>query len=272
MSHELYRHDDYRVYIRAWLEAHPKRSQRWLAGQLGVSPGHISMVLSAQRDLGLHHAQPLGRILGHEGDALRYFDALVRAEHAPSLDLRRAARHHLRATQSFMGLQAPLKSQYAWYGSWVHLAILGLATMDGFRADASWICTRLWPAVEAEPVESALRELVDGGVLLQDDDAGWRADTSLRGTGRSVHDRDLARAVHRLHADQLDHAGRAIEQFGADKRVVASVSLPVADGQMPALVSALNRFHIEVVEPFRGQRGGQLVEVMVVLFPRSVAP
>lgn len=267
----VYDHTDYRTFVRAWLAAHPKRSQSWLAKQIGVGPAMMSMVLSGERDLGLHLGRTLGSTLGLEDDDLTYFDALVRAAHGPTLAIRRAALHHVRAARDFVQLRQPSPEQFSWFGSWIHLAILGLARFDGFRPEATWIARRLWPEVDEDVVKVALVDLLRAGVLTEAEGA-WRVDQRPLGTGRRIHDRELSVAARRLHLDQLDHAALALETFGADERFTASVSIAISRDQLPDLIAALHRFHLEVIEPFREGPPEQLVEVVVALFPRSRTP
>jgi uncharacterized protein (TIGR02147 family) len=266
-----YAHADYRSFVRAWLADHPKRSQRWLAKQLDVKPPLVSMILSGQRDLNLQLARRLGEALGLEGEELTYLEALVRADDGPTAEIRRAARHLADALRDFAALRAPEPAHHEWFGSWVHLAILGLAGFDGFLATPEWIAPRLWPEVEPEVVRVAVEELVSGGVLTRTED-GWHVDPTPLGTGRRIAQPELARAARRLHQDQLRHAAQALDTFGADQRLAASVSLAIAEDQLPALMTALNRFHLDLVQPFREGAPEQIVEVLVALFPRSRAP
>ncbi|MEQ1502058.1 MAG: TIGR02147 family protein [Myxococcota bacterium] len=268
---DLYAHTDYRAFVRAWLEEHPKRSQRWIAAKLGVAPALVSMILAGDRDLGLHHARPFGRILGLEDEPLNYFDALVRAEHGPTHEIRKAARHHVQAMRDFVGQRSPTADQFDWFGSWVHLSILGLARLDGFRPEPAWVCARLWPEVAPEVARAALDDLLAANVLIEAD-GGWSIDQTPLGTGQRVTQPDLARAARQLHLDQFDHAGRAIDAHGPDRRFTASVSLAVAHENVPRLIAALHRFHLDVIEPFRDGPAEQLVDVVVAMYPRSRAP
>jgi hypothetical protein len=98
---DIYAYDDYRAFTTAWLDSRDRLTQSWLARKVKSVPSFVSMVLRAQRNLSLPDGRVWGMALGLKDDELTYYEAMVRAEHAPTLALRRAARTHMRAARDF---------------------------------------------------------------------------------------------------------------------------------------------------------------------------
>ena len=87
----IFKHTDYRKFLREWLSHQPKRGRgllrRW-SEALGVNPSILSQILAGQRELSLDHAYQILLELGLGEIEGEYFLTLVTSE--------RAATHRLK--------------------------------------------------------------------------------------------------------------------------------------------------------------------------------
>lgn len=264
-----YAYDNYRAFIDAWLASKPNLSQAWLAGRAGMSKAFVNMVLRSTRDLALHDARSWADAMSLDDDTRRYFEALVSAEHAPSLQLRRAARLHVDATRAHHNARVVGGEAEPWIGSWVHVSVISLAHQKGFSRDPAWIAERLWPDVSLQEAEDAVTTLIDLGVLVQREDGRWGAHPEPLRTAWQIPPEQAGHAAKRLHKDELDHAALSLDTYTGERRFVASLSLPIRADQLQELIRTAQRTHLDLVEPFRTDDPDAVVEVLLAIYPRT---
>ncbi|MFT5460425.1 MAG: hypothetical protein ACI9K2_006944 [Myxococcota bacterium] len=263
----IYAYVAYRQYLRAWMAARPNRSLRFLADRVQRSKSLVSMVCSGARSIPPHDASTWAGGLRLEGHEREYWVDLIAKEEASTLRTRQAAFHRVRATRAFHGAQPVGDAQI--FGAWYIPAILELARCGGFRSDPEWIASVLCPRVSVEEAAEALERLTALGVLRFD--AGRvSVDNAPLATGLQVDDDALALALRSYHQSVLSHAIDAIDTVDQAERYIATLTLALGPGGLPALIERLQTLQIEAVEPFRVTEGGErVVTVALQVFPAS---
>lgn len=259
----------YRDVLRAWIDAHPARSQTALARKVGASRSMVGMILSERRDLSEADAEQWGRGLGLEGEDLTYWTALVRMEVGPTLTQRRAARQYARALRDFRCSSSMTKEPLGLLAHWFTTVFLEIARTTGLPSDPGEAASLVWPEVEVSEAAEVLQGLLAHGLVVQD---GERLVTDFErlASPRYVPDPIWAPALMRYHRAQLGHADRALSGLPVDQRFYGALTLCVPEGSLPELYERLHTLQLELIEPYRDQPGADtVVQVNFQLFRRS---
>ena len=261
-------HDNYRTMLRSWIGAKSGRSQTALSRRIGVSRSTVAMVLAGERSIPLSAAGTWSEGLGLDRDERAYFSLLVRADSPLSLDLRRVANAQAAAIRKARAALKPSIRQARLLSTWYVPVILELARSSDFQLCAKWLRPRLWPEVPFDELEATCNELQQTGMVVM---SGSTAKVDIRpiATERELSG-ELSRLGTEYHQTQLAHAGHALEQLPAERRHFGSLTVAVQADEIPALVQAIHRWQLEVIEPFREVAGGDsVVQVSVQVFERT---
>lgn len=259
---------EYRALVRSWIEARASRSQASLGRKVGVSRSTVAMVLAGERDVPLSRATSWASALDLVDEARAYFMLLVRADSPVSLDLRRLARTQAAAVRDAQLALRPSLQQARLLGRWYVPVILELSRTEGFRLEPAWLTEKIWPEVELGELADTVDALVGLGILRVRDGVTV-VDHPPISTNRQLTE-ELSKIGRAYHRTQLEHASVALEEQSSEVRHVASLAVAIDANRLPELRTALHRFQLEVIEPFRVSAGGDtVVQVSVQLFSRT---
>lgn len=264
--------DDYRALLRAWMADKPQqRSIRAVARRVGSSPARLSMICQGERDLGVEEAGPWATALGFPEEVAAAFDALVRAEHAPSVGLRRAARRELAARRRVAQARRIDREDAAVLDDPVAVVVAELARLPDFRPDPAWIASRLWPRVAVEEAREALDVLLHAGVVRLDGDRVEVDDRALA-TAAEIAGAEAARQATTLHQEVLSAAARSLDERTGDHRSVVTLTVALPADRLGEVVAALNQTLLEAVTAARAAGPPDEVVQIAISVVRRTGP
>ena len=207
----------------------PGTSLRGLARSVGVSPSYLCKVVNGRKPCPAALVPRLAK-------ALR-LDPLDRRALLRKPDVRPASAPRPEVAFAFDALGP---DSHAWLlAKWHRIAVLNLATVAGFKAEAPWIARRL--GISVDDASESLRALLAGGLLVR------RAD------GSAVRDRVRLRlptdrshpAVRDYHSAWLRRALRELDVDAASderftRRLIAGLSVA---GDSRKFEAARNMIH-----------------------------
>lgn len=167
----IYDFDDYRTYLKEWLEAQPKAGRgilRSWSQKFSVHPSLLSQVLSGKRLLTLELGDQLGDELGFAENEAAFFQLLVLQEHAGTKKLRDKFRKRIldaraRSKKISERVRADIElseeAKGVFYSNWMYAGIWNLTAIPGFRAvDALAARLQLPRALVAAGIEFLVNE------------------------------------------------------------------------------------------------------------------
>lgn len=125
----------------------PSYSMRALARKIGLTSGHLSLLLSKKRSLTTALGDKIAERLAYSEDRRQRFLSLIEASRA-------RARSHVVSLED---------TRFTSLASWHHFAILSLARTAGFRPDDAWVAARL--GIEQSVAAEGLAHLRSLGLL-----------------------------------------------------------------------------------------------------------
>lgn len=275
MRPDVFVYDHYRPFVADMLGCLRAEddgfSYRSFAKKAGLkSPNFVKLVVDGQRNLSGASVHAIANGLGLSPAETRYFDALVRYNHART-ERERAWRYaELCASRMSGGLHVLAPSQFAYYSRWYAVAIRELAALPGFVADPEAIGRRLRPPVSAEEVEEALGTLLQVGLLAEEEGTLRPCDGDV-GTAPEV----TGTLVKEFHRTMIRQALTALEELPSTKRHISSVTLPVSRASFDKIQERIELLWEEIITLTEGDKDvpdAEIFQLNVQLFPLTQSP
>jgi len=261
---------DYRAYLRdhfAFAKARRSLSHRGLARRARLSsPSFLALVMNGKRNLAPETAARVATACSLENEAADYFVQLVSFNQARDTDTRRAAYDRLRTFARWRRIHALDLARDTYHARWYLPAIRELAASDSFVSDPRWIANRLRPRIRVTQARSALRTLLELGLLAYD------AKGRLRQTDAVVSSGPETGSVHmaQFHRAMMERASAAIDAFPREQRDIGSVTLCIDEDTLMRIKKRIQEFRRELLDEESGARSkARVVQINIQLFPLS---
>jgi uncharacterized protein (TIGR02147 family) len=272
---DVFAYDHYRPFVAdmvgALRESDGGFSFRNFAKKAGLkSPNFIKLVVDGHRNLSGASVHAIAGGLGLSPAETRFFDALVRYNHART-ERERAWRYaELCASRMSGGLHVLAPSQFAYYSRWYAVAIRELAALPGFVADPEVIGARLRPPVSAPEVEEALDTLLRLGLLVEHGDTLEPSEPDVATTPEVS-----GTLVMEFHRTMIRQALTALAELPPSQRHVSSVTLAVSRASFAKIAQRIELLWEEIVTLTAADTAAPDAEVFqlnVQLFPLTQSP
>ncbi len=232
----IYDFDNYNLFLRAWIQALPRKGRGWprkLALHLKVHPTLISQVLQAKKDLTPEQAQKTGELMELASDEVDYLIVLVELARAGTQDLRDYKKRQLQnLKKKFSDLRGKIQNskeldeftQRKYYSRWEYGAIRLLSHSEKYRSLEA-VSKRL--GLSYSLTEDLVHFLIQNG-LLEKDEQGF-----LKATGISTFvGKESPHRVSHLR-NWLQQAIRQQEMKGSlDISLTAPVMISLEDAEI----------------------------------------
>jgi len=268
---DVFAYLDYRAYLRdhyRWGKKHRNLSHRAFARRAGVkSPSFLKRVMESKRNLSEQSAERVGEACRLEGEALTYFQDLVRFNQAKTSDERRVAYERLQGFARYRRVHTLEVHRDAYHAHWYLPAIRELAGSPLFRDDPKWIANNLRPRIKVSEAKAALRTLEEMGLLERDEDGALRQTDAIVSTGPETASVHLAR----FHKGMIARGAASIDEFPSPERDISSLTLCVDANGLQRLKRRIQAFRRELLLDDALSEGlaRQVVQVNFQLFPLS---
>jgi uncharacterized protein (TIGR02147 family) len=147
---------------------------------------------------------------------------------------------------------------------WYNFAILELATLKHFKADAPWVARVL--GITVSEANLAVERLVRLG-LLEIKGSRWKP---TRAGNTTLGTEQTSAALRRVQKQFLEKALAALEEIPVDQRDQAGVTVNVALKDLPELKNRIRKLRKELMEfAERNQDGDEVYQFMTSFFPLS---
>jgi uncharacterized protein (TIGR02147 family) len=270
----LFQYLDYREFLRDWFKfrkrANRRFSHRAFARRAGQrSPSTLSDVIEGRRNLTLTTTETFCKAMGLSAEEQVFFTLLVQLDQAKSSEDRNRVYERIAATRRFKEARRIEGEGFRYLSHWYYPAIRELAHCPDFRNDPAWVAKQLRPTITTAQAKKALKELIDMG-LLENNDGGIKP---CDGTIVTPHEvRGLA--AHNYHHGNLKMAVDAIERFRPSERHFCGVTVAVPQVIIPRLKQELSDFQERMLELCNSLEEPDtcVIQLNLNFFPLSAPP
>ncbi len=229
-------------------ERNPRYSLRAFAAFLGMSPAHLSQVMSGKRSLSFRTAEALAERLNlNPGERQRALGGLG------------PVRQRLTETESFYRLK---EQEFETIASWEDYAVLGLASLESNKAEARWIAERVGLSVAQARV--TLNRLVKLGLLSIEAGRFFQ-------TGRALTTTQDVRsaAIRQFHRGLLGKAVDTLDTVELDRRDFGAIIMAIDPSKLPQAKKRLQQFRRELCAELEDGSRKEVYALSLQLFPLS---
>lgn len=237
---DIRQYTEYRAYLRDLIpflkQSDAEFSYRTFSRRAGFSsPNYLKLVAEGQRNLAPASIDKFSRGLGLDRRERRIFRLLVLLD---------TAQNDRERNDHYLGLlelvtddpSARLRSQqFDVYRDWYPLVIREMTALADFQSDPAWIAQRLRPRITPAQARRALAQLVELGLLAQDDEGVVTPTDRRISTGPEVH----SLAVRNYHRAHLGLGAEALDGVSQDERNVTAVTVKLSPSAYDEAVRAI---------------------------------
>ena len=223
----------YKYYLRSLIAERRNLSLRALARSGGLSPSHLSRILSGSKGLSVSGASKLARGLKLSALQTRRLLQLVAAAHLP------AAFDNENIGPRKPPAKLMSESEFRVLSEWHHMAILSLSQVRGFRAEPQYIADRL--GISVPTAQLALDRLRRLG-FIKGEGLAITVTANV-----STDDDESSAAVRNNHRENIRRALTALSNQRVEEREFQNLSVALRKHHFPGLKQAIRDFvdHID---------------------------
>lgn len=263
-------YSDYRQYLKDYYHFRKERqagfSLRTFARKANfASHTHLQYVMEGKRNLSPKTLVRLILALEFSPPQARFFQNLVFFNQAKRPEEK--AFHHARLKeesprQAFKKME---QAQLRIFEQWYHGAVLELSSVKGFRCQAGWIASHLFPPITTSQAQESLNLLLEAGFLRASVNGYVPADPAVT-TGDEV----LPRLVRGYHLEMMRLAARAVDESPPSERDISAVCLTVKTSDFHKVKRQIQEMRKQL-KNFAAPHGegNQVIQINIQLFPLS---
>lgn len=264
----LYEAEDYRTWMRERYEERkriqPNFSYRFMAMRLEMDAGQLVKILQGKLHLVPQKIPMVAKLFGLDARSERFFEALVRfgkATGTQEISRRWDEIQSLREVQS----RELEQDQYEFYSTWLPTAVRGVLSLGEPDQTPKAIGDRIVPRVDAPEVERSLALLERLGLVAREG-GGW----SLAHKHIRTGDLWRQKTVRRFQTDTMRLATDALESIPAKRRDVSTLTLTLAEKDLPLLKERVAEFRRDLVRlAEESDPADSVYQVNVQVFPMT---
>jgi len=264
---DLYKHTDYRSYLREWLEETKKEqsflSYRYMSRRTGIDAGYLAHVFSGSKHIAEESIPAMVELLHFKGREAAYFAELVLFSRAKS---DREIKERFQRLMSLRSTSAHQLSerQTRYWSFWFYPAIrLAMLTFD-FQGDYNDLASRLTPAISESQAREAVQVLEELELVKHNPDGKW----SVCDAHVSTQDAWRSLAIREFQETTLKLAAESLHRHPPELREISTLSLAIPRSEIPTLQEMVREFRKQIAKWTLGLEDSDCVmQVDFAMFP-----
>ena len=218
------------------IQCNPLYSLRAFAKDLGLMPGHLSMILREERGLGEKRAKEVAKKLGLTSNEQNHFCLMVTTQDGRSKKSRIMAKDELEDLKHSNHLFNPLgEDVFSLVSNWYDLAILELIKLPCFKNNLNWMSKKL--GLSKLQVENGLERLLKANLIQK------KGEQFALTHQNNTSTQDVpSKTIRNYHQQSLDKAKLALETQSIQERDFSSLTMAFDPTQMDQIKDEIKRF------------------------------
>lgn len=222
--------------------------------------------MKGERRLSSEMAPRFAKACGLVKSEADFFCDLVAYGQATTTDEKQRWHERLARFRKFREAHRLIGEQTAYHAHWYMPALRELVTLSGFDENPNWIAATLEPPITEKQAAEALDTLCRLGLLVRDAHGRLQQAQVLVTTGPGP----LGHQIFVYHHAMIDLAKRALDHLPREERDISSLTLCVAEAQLPVLKERLRAFRQELLQLAELEpQPERVVQLNLQMFPLS---
>lgn len=266
---QIQKFSDYRTFLQAHVQHMKRHKAQWSYGAWSKSLGlkttsSITKIIQGQREPGPDVTEKMIRYFRFNEKQAQYFRDLIRLQKIKN-DPRLSVLLMEKIGKDFPNSSLRLMDDKSFLiiSNWYYLALRELCRMTGFSEDPEWISQQFIFKVTAREISSALRVLIDMGMLKRDSKNRLQIVEGRLDTNNDI----ASEGIKRYHEQMLDHAKSALRRVSIEDREITSTSLLMSSKQMATAKELIREFKQKFERLMENESGDQVYQIQIQLFP-----
>lgn len=230
-------------------ERNPRYSLRSFASFLGMSPAHLSQVISGKRSLSFKSAESIASRL-----------SLEPTQRQRLLGTMSPVQKRLTDSHSFRRLR---EQEFAAIANWQDYAVLGLANLSSNKADARWISEKL--GITVSQARTTLNRLAELGIIKVEAGTFFQTGKPLA-TTQDVK----SAAIRQFHRGLLQKAADTLDTVEVDRRDFSAITMAINPEKLSMAKKRIQEFRRELCRELETGSQKDVYTLAVQLFPLTV--
>lgn len=234
MLPNVYDHSSFSGFLSAYIKQRKNLDKafsfRNLSRRMGLtSPSTLAMVASGKRTPSVKLLHRFAEAVRLSRKEVEYAEALLSLQRASNERERDLYTERLRQLRPGGDMVVISLDQFEFIANWYHVAILEMASLADFKADAEWISIRLGGLVTPRQVTQAVERLLRLNLLKREADGSLtKTSTGFKSPSGIPND-----AVRKFHREMLGLATKALDGQPVDERSFYGQTMTIAKDQLP---------------------------------------
>jgi uncharacterized protein (TIGR02147 family) len=270
MAIDIYRYDDFRIFLRDSYEermrADPGYSYRQFAKAAGfTNPGFLNDVIKGRRKLSRDATQKMAAVFGLTTNEAAYFELLVNYGQSRDETKRADAYKQIlsRRNRSAFTRLDPLHARY--YQDFRYPLVRCAIEASAFSGDYDRLAAYIDPPLQAAVVKKIVRDLCDWGLVEQTSDGRYLLQQKMIEPPET-----LRHLVRELNGEWIKHGYVALRRLPPEKRDISTLLVGISEVNFKIIQEKINALRDEIFTIARNDTNPQTVmQLNIQLFPRT---
>lgn len=265
----IYSYDDYRVYIRDYLQAmkdgNPLLSNRFFAKKTKISAAFLKMVSSGQRNLSPSGIAKFSSGFGFNKDEKNFFQELVLFNQAELTEEKNFHFQNMAKHKKYRELRYLDSAQFEYCSKWYYSVIRELIACENFVEDPEWIAATLCPAITPKQAEEALKLLISLQLVRRDEKGRLIQNDAVISSGEKT--RSLA--MKNYHREMLNKAEQSIDRIAREERDLTAMTFAISEEDFAMVKHEIMEFRRSLISKLTAKKtpSHRVYQINFQLFP-----
>jgi uncharacterized protein (TIGR02147 family) len=235
----IYKHTDYRAYLRAWFEerkkSDPKFSHRYLCRRLGLtSPNFIMLVMQGKRSISRSLAFRISEEFKHSARETEYFESMVGFAQAKTMSEKDRYFSRMMGLRKTTSVEKIDESRYRYYSNWYNVVVRELATSPLFKGDYNWLAKNVRPVITPSQARRSIELLLKLG-FIRKKGKDFVHSSAMISTGPEV----TSLAVANFHKTMAGLAAEAVNAIRKEDRDMTACTVYISQKGFEEIIKAV---------------------------------
>jgi uncharacterized protein (TIGR02147 family) len=258
---------EYRDYLKDFYSFKKKEnslySLRYMGSKVSVDPSHLVKIFQRQRHIGNSLIEIFIKYCNLSGSDAEYFANLVRFNKAKSDRDCRVFYEKLLALKG-SGARTLEKSQYEFYTTWHHSAILTLLDFYPFSGDYGALAAKVSPPITEGKARKSIALLKKLGLIKKNSQGTYGLTDKIITTGDHGH----SIAVKAFQEETMRLAIESLHRHSPEKRNISTVTITISENNIDRINEIIGQFRESLLRLARDEKKPDKVyQLNIQLFP-----
>lgn len=228
---------------------------RRFAGDMGISPAFLSLVLNGKRRISEKSALKICEHLKLSAADKHRFMTMCRRESSKDPAYRKMLSEQIDSNEKFKVIDA---KKFSPVSRWCHTAIIELSYVKDFEPEPAWIARRL--RISVVEAELSLARLLRLGFLTKTPSGKVKVADQV-----AVKDMP-SRAIREHHTQMISKALAAVEGQPLQSRDISGITMAISKSKLPLVNEIIRKFRYDLADVMHCEENDAVYQLNIQFF------